>query len=160
MRKWLIIAAGIAILVVANAGILGKERLIRDGRVVHLPLAPVDPRSLMQGDYMRLRFAAAGQALNALEHPRTSDGHLVLALDEQGAARFARIDGDEPLATNELRLRYRVRHGRMRLVTDAYFFQEGRAADFQRAAFGVFRVDDSGDALLVGLADDALTRID
>ena len=33
-----------------------KETLIRDGRPVFVELAPVDPRSLMQGDFMRLNF--------------------------------------------------------------------------------------------------------
>ncbi|MFX7329222.1 GDYXXLXY domain-containing protein, partial [Acinetobacter baumannii] len=33
-----------------------KEMLLKEGQLVLLPLAPVDPRSLMQGDYMALRY--------------------------------------------------------------------------------------------------------
>lgn len=46
-------------LIVANRGIAGHERTLAEGRVVLLELAPVDPRSLMQGDYMALRFDVA-----------------------------------------------------------------------------------------------------
>ena len=37
-------------LVVANLSIIGKERVLREGRTVLLQLAPRDPRSLLQGD--------------------------------------------------------------------------------------------------------------
>ena len=42
----------------ANGSIWQREQLLGSGRVVILELAPVDPRSLMQGDYMALTFAA------------------------------------------------------------------------------------------------------
>jgi uncharacterized membrane-anchored protein len=56
MRSRVILLAGILILVVVNYGIYEKERLLANGRLVLLELAPVDPRSLMQGDYLALRF--------------------------------------------------------------------------------------------------------
>ena len=43
-------------LAVANAGIWQKETLIAEGKPIFVELGPVDPRSLMQGDYMRLAF--------------------------------------------------------------------------------------------------------
>ena len=46
------------VLAVANGSIWQREQLLGSGRVVILELAPVDPRSLMQGDYMALTFAA------------------------------------------------------------------------------------------------------
>jgi uncharacterized membrane-anchored protein len=44
------------VLVVANLGIWQKEDLVANGQPVFVALAPVDPRSLLQGDYMRLNF--------------------------------------------------------------------------------------------------------
>ncbi|MET0351671.1 MAG: GDYXXLXY domain-containing protein, partial [Rhizobacter sp.] len=52
----LIFVATVLALAVANVGIARKEALIAHGRTVLVELAPVDPRSLMQGDYMRLNF--------------------------------------------------------------------------------------------------------
>lgn len=54
-------------LAVANHGIVQRERILTDGRVLLLELAPVDPRSLMQGDYMALEFAAVDDIRAALE---------------------------------------------------------------------------------------------
>ncbi|KAA0891152.1 GDYXXLXY domain-containing protein [Pusillimonas sp. ANT_WB101] len=47
------------VLGLANATIYQKEQILAHGERVVLELAPVDPRSLMQGDYMALRFGVA-----------------------------------------------------------------------------------------------------
>ncbi|MFT6791681.1 MAG: hypothetical protein ACJA04_000891 [Cellvibrionaceae bacterium] len=44
----------ILVLGVLNYGIYQKQKIKDHGEIVLLELAPVDPRSLMQGDYMRL----------------------------------------------------------------------------------------------------------
>ena len=62
MRKAIVLIAGLLILAGVTAAISSKEQLLVTGRVVFLELAPVDPRSLMQGDYMALRFKAANDA--------------------------------------------------------------------------------------------------
>ena len=59
MRKGIVIVAGLIILALANYSIYSRERLLTEGNLVLLQLAPVDPRSLMQGDYMALRMQAA-----------------------------------------------------------------------------------------------------
>src|SRR5690606_10833586 len=51
-----LLAGLLLILAVVNVGIWQRERILATGRTVVLALAPVDPRSLMQGDYMALRF--------------------------------------------------------------------------------------------------------
>src|SRR5690606_19512775 len=56
-----IVAAWLLVGVVVVHAVLGFERTLRDGQLVLLELAPVDPRSLMQGDYMALRFAVDAQ---------------------------------------------------------------------------------------------------
>lgn len=53
-------------LVVVNHGVVKRERILSDGRPLLLELAPVDPRALMQGDYMALRYAAQDGILDAL----------------------------------------------------------------------------------------------
>ena len=52
---WVLVGLA-AVLAVANYAIVDKERVIAHGRTVYVALAPVDPRSLMQGDYMALNF--------------------------------------------------------------------------------------------------------
>ena len=58
--RWMIALAGLAlILVLANWDIAQKRAVIADGQVLLLELRPADPRSLFQGDYMRLALADA-----------------------------------------------------------------------------------------------------
>jgi uncharacterized membrane-anchored protein len=72
MKHWrsILLWGGLLLaLAVANQGIVQRERILSDGRVLLLELAPVDPRSLMQGDYMALQFAAADDIRKALRPP-------------------------------------------------------------------------------------------
>ncbi len=56
-RKWLSIAVIIVALIMVNISIYQKQHLLAKGDIIILELAPVDPRSLMQGDYMALSYA-------------------------------------------------------------------------------------------------------
>ena len=156
MRKAIAILAGLAVLAFVNFGIYQREILLTDGRIVLLRLAPVDPRSLMQGDYMALNFEIANQAFpfTARENMK-DDGHVVVAVAPNNVASFRRLDDRRPLAPDELRLRYRVRGGQPHFATNAYFFEEGRAQAYQSAAFGEFRVGSDGDMILTGMRDGA-----
>lgn len=110
---WL--AAGlIAVLAVVNTDIYRKEALLADGRTVILELAPVDPRSLMQGDYMALDFQATADVRQILsqaeESPEAggisrSGGYMLLRPDADGVHRVAAISAS--------------RDGHMRLEGDA-----------------------------------------
>lgn len=70
MKHWrsILLWGGLLLaLAVANQGIQKRERILSDGRVLLLELEPVDPRSLMQGDYMALRFAARDDIRDVLD---------------------------------------------------------------------------------------------
>ncbi len=156
MRKTIALAAGLVLLGVVNWGVWQRERLLTEGRVVLLRLAPVDPRSLMQGDYMRLNFEVATQAFPFSRRDSLADGHIVVALDGQGVGHFRRFADGRPLAPGEAALRYRVRAGQPNFATNAYFFEEGQGAAFAEAAYGEFRVGGDGEMILTGLRDSGL----
>jgi len=161
-RLW--IAASLALVLgVVGGSIASKERIRREGTVVYLRLAPVDPRSLMQGDYMALRFALAAdiervtrggeEGAGSLAHPVGEGGFdfAAIQLDERGVASLS-VD-----ATSALRLRYRLRGGRIWIGTNAFFFEEGSAPRYERARYGEFRLDrETGEAVLVALRDESL----
>jgi uncharacterized membrane-anchored protein len=159
MRKWLAVLAGLAVLGVANWTIYQRERHLAQGTVVLLPLAPIDPRSLIQGDYMALRFRLELDAFGRGRHQDLEDGRLVVRVDERGVGSFVRRDGGEPLAADERRLRYRVRAGRVKFATNAFFFQEGHGQYYARARYGEFRVSDAGELLLTHLRGEDLERL-
>lgn len=147
----------LAIVVAANLGILQKEALIRDGQPVFVELAPVDPRSLMQGDFMRLNFGLPGEPQERRAGMlRRERPFVVVRRDARGVAQALRVADGGPLAADEMRIELTPKVGRWILVTDAWFFAEGEAARWERAKYGEFRVDAHGRALLVGLRGPAL----
>ena len=153
MRKAVALLAGLAILAFVNFGIAQRERLLTEGHIVLLRLSPVDPRSLMQGDYMRLNFEAADQAFPRPGRSKLADGHIVVALDGQRVGHFRRFADSRPLARDEIALRYRIRGGQPNFATNAYFFEEGQAQAYAAAAYGEFRVGADGEMILTQLRD-------
>lgn len=160
----------LVILVLVNLSIADKQRLLSEGQVVYLELAPIDPRSLMQGDYMALNYRLAEQLRDSM--PRQDvpqpglpelapgEGRIVARLDERSVASLARLQSEQqPLAENEVLLRYRVRHGQLKFASNAFFFQEGTAAQYESAHYGGFRVAGSGDMLLTSLHDEELRKL-
>ncbi len=150
-----VVAGLLLLLALVNFTIWQRETLLRDGRVVLLELAPVDPRSLMQGDYMALRFDVARklQSLPAGAEAGT-DGYVVVTVDARGVGAYPRVDvPDQALAADEVRIRFRQRKTGVRIVTNAWFFQEGSAAVYSPARYGELRVSAGGEALLTGLRD-------
>lgn len=150
-----LVALGLAlILAVVGWQIAAKERTLADGTLVLLELAPVDPRSLMQGDYMILRYALSRDMLRSeWGGDPPDDGAVVIRLDEHGVAHGVRVDDGALLEPGLMRLRYRVRRGRVRLGAESYFFEEGTAAIYEAARYGGLRVAPDGDSVLVGLYD-------
>lgn len=163
MSSRIILMTSLLILGTLNWMIIAKERLINSGQTVLCELAPRDPRSLMQGDYMVLRYTVAENVRSVLSAD-TYDGYLVLSLNQNDVARFERLDDESPLADNEVRIRFRRRHqntrrGMIRIGAESYFFQEGQADDFSRAKYGELKVAPNGDCILVGLRDAKLQRL-
>jgi uncharacterized membrane-anchored protein len=156
MRNGIVLAAGFVILALVNYGIYEKEQLLAHGRVVLLELAPVDPRSLMQGDYMALRFRLQTEVPHS---DRVRDGRMVVAVDDRGVAQFRRMDDGTPLAADELKIFYRVRENQVRLGTNAFFFQEREGHFYNLARYGEARVDKDGQMLLTGLRGQNLEKL-
>ena len=154
MRKAIALLAGLLVLAFVNYGIWGRERLLTEGQIVLLDLAPVDPRSIMQGDYMRLDFQVANEAFRSTNFRIVDDGHIVVAVDGNRVGTFRRIADGRPLAPGEAALRYRVRGGVPYFGTNAFFFEEGSARAYENARYGEFRVDRDGEMILTGLRDE------
>jgi uncharacterized membrane-anchored protein len=153
VRYFVLLVTVVAVLGLVNREIIGKEHILHDGRIVLLRLAPRDPRSLLQGDYMALRYSMAGEVATAAKQHDVNDGRVIVALRENGEADFVAIyDGQQLTATQQL-LRFRRRGESVRLASDAFFFEEGQFEQYSTARFGELRVAENGDAVLTGLRD-------
>lgn len=160
MRKWLIVLGAFLILGVVNFSIWQNEQLIKNGETVLLELAPVDPRSLMQGDYMALRFAMADAIRGKLHNKNESlTGQAIVQLDAQRRASLVGLDIQQPLEDNQLRLQFRLRNGQIKFATNAFFFEEGTANLYESAQYGLFRVSTEGQLMLTHLLDAQLQTL-
>lgn len=160
--KRLVILANL-LLVIGYFGwsVLAKERTLSNGRLVLLELAPVDPRSLMQGDYMRLNYQ-----INSLPDKKgvSKRGYCIVKQDANGVAHRLRLQDEiAPLAKGELAIKYFTSGNRyfttLHIGAESFFFEEGQASRFQFAKYGAIKVDDAGNSLLVGLYDTTHTLI-
>src|SRR5690606_313872 len=133
--------------------------LLNNGAVVKLQIEPLDPRSLLQGDYVRLNYtistlpADVAETLEETDHVRLQ---VVLAPDANGVHGFKRVyERGEALGADEIMLTgkwsgYReVYYG-----IETYFVPEGTGLEVERnAAYAYVRVGAGGDALLERLSD-------
>lgn len=154
-RTRLIVLGVMAVVILGfiNVEIAAKERIIRDGTTMLLRIAPRDPRSLMQGDYMALRYSMASEVAAATKDADVKDGTVVVSLLDKGEAAFVALYADQSLDQDQHLLRFRQRGDTVRLASDAFFFEEGQWETYTGARFGELRVNDDGDAVLVGLRD-------
>jgi uncharacterized membrane-anchored protein len=150
MPRILVVLGAVLVFGTVNWQIAGKERLRSSGQVVYLELAPVDPRSLMQGDYMALNFRLAQQIATA---PEGSHVAIVKLDDRRVVSGFERLDTGGPVNPGEMRFRFRIRNVQVWLGTNAFFFHEGEQERYRNARYGEFRVNEDGDAMLVDLRD-------
>lgn len=147
MKNIIFFCTSILVLAAIPFLIVSKEATLAEGRTMLLRLAPRDPRSLMQGDYMVLRYAMA----NAVPAAQLENkGCLVVRLDANHVASFVRIHHNEKLQEGEHLLAYRNRGG-LRLGAESFMFQEGTAGVYARAWYGELKVDKRGGSVLVGL---------
>ena len=158
MRVKILLAWSALVLAALNYGIYAKEQIKARGETLLLELVPVDPRSLMQGDYMRLAYQIVRAAPVERLAAGQKRGYLVLRADQHKVARFVRFHSDEALRPGEKLLRFHVllpyipEKRVLRIVPDSFLFQEGHAARYQNARYGVFKFAGANEYLLTGLA--------
>ncbi|HLV14926.1 MAG TPA: GDYXXLXY domain-containing protein [Xanthomarina sp.] len=158
--KWIIILINLLIfLALFNNSIFKKEELLTKGKLILLELAPVDPRSLMQGDYMTLNYAIS-QNIN---HDSISKrGFCVVKIEKDGIAKKVRLqEGRSPINKNEHLIEYTsLNWGGINIGAESFFFQEGEAKKYEKAKYGGLRIDEIGNSILVGLFDENKKKIE
>jgi uncharacterized membrane-anchored protein len=156
MKKIVFIVSILLVFAVFNYAIYQKEQVKANGETVFLQLAPADPRSLMQGDYMRLSYAIER---NFKGEPSKENGYMIIGLDQNRVGTFKRFYDGKDLTADEKLVHYKFqsnrfqRNGRLQIVPNSFMFQEGHAKFYANAKYGVFKFDSNGKHLLVGLAD-------
>jgi uncharacterized membrane-anchored protein len=148
---FLALAAAFAV-VPALWTVWNHEHTLAQGKSVLIALAPVDPRSLMQGDYMALRFAIDGELNDDARY-------AYLAIDPEGRATLQKTGNALPPPEGLLAMRLRKHQGGLTIGPNAFFFQEGKGGQFDAAKWGEFHVAPDGKSLLTHLRNEKLERL-
>lgn len=156
-----------------------KEQILNNGDLILLELEPVDPRSLMQGDYMNLRYEIVSEEeqpvteeanneedpiekdskgiidKNKYLRPNTKTGYCIVKKQKDDTAYLVRFQKEVyPLNHGEYAIKYnKLNSWEISIGASSYFFQEGNGERFNKAKYGGLKVDKSGHSLLVGLYD-------
>lgn len=158
--KWIIIFANLALVIslFINA-VVKKELLLKNGKLLLLELAPVDPRSLIQGDYMALNYDISRDFDN--ENEIRNNGFIIVKADSLGVAQKVRIQaGAEPKEYDEWAIPYKKNSSwTVSIGAQSYFFEEGKAELFENAGYGGVIIDRKGNLILEGMYDKNRHRI-
>ncbi|MDR2221726.1 MAG: GDYXXLXY domain-containing protein [Flavobacteriaceae bacterium] len=147
--------------------VIDKEHTIAKGQLIYLELAPVDPRSLMQGDYMNLNYAIQGNRWQFDETGQTDTlklpprGYVLVEVDSSKVAKFiSRGAIKNSPKKSQLYIKYfNGSEWSYNIGAESYFFQEGHAKKYEKAKYGGLRVDEKGNSVLIGLFDKDLKLI-
>lgn len=157
IRSTILWIAALIILGMVNVGVFQKEQLRTNGELLYMELAPVDPRSLIQGDYMALDYALLRELA---EDELPNRGQILIDFDEQRVATGGALyEANQQQTPNQLLINYRSDGWQMRIGAENYFFQEGKAELFEEAEYAELRIGPDGGLILVGLTDGQLNRL-
>ncbi|HQV23331.1 MAG TPA: GDYXXLXY domain-containing protein, partial [Agitococcus sp.] len=95
-----------------------------------------------------------------LTHDKTqnADGYVVVNVNAQGIGEFVQLQDNLANVVNpqQIAMRYRVREGKIKFATNAFFFEEGKSDLYAQARYGEFKVAANGELLLKDLRGENL----
>jgi uncharacterized membrane-anchored protein/uncharacterized membrane protein len=151
---------GLALVIVLQLGFVGyqisaSETILANGKVIKLELLPVDPRSLLQGDYMQLNYKIAHPPGETEPDLWWGGVKVAIAPDSQGVYQWQReLEGDEPLREGEIMIRGKRSYMGIEYGIERFYIPEGTGAEVaQKAKHAEVRVGGNGNALLVRLME-------
>lgn len=131
--------------------VMQKETILKEGKLIVLKLQPIDPRSLLQGDYMQLRYEITPEFSIVQKMPLR--GFIIVSIDPNGHATYKRWQtSNSPINADEWPIEYtRTQYADINIGASAFFFEEGTGKKYRNATHGVLRVDKQGRSVLVGI---------
>ena len=146
-KKTLII--GIAILQICVLGYMAGERewVLRNGHTLYLRTAPIDPRDMMRGDYVRLNYSISrvpgALCLGSLAFtnnvsqklPRDTKVYAALKVSDGDVAELVSLSPNPPATGLFVRGRTERSWGsllQVRYGLEAYFMEQGKGLELEK----------------------------
>lgn len=151
--KKILLIINIVILFVITAFSATKEEGYRKlDNYFYLELAPVDPRSLLQGDYMTLNYDITDKVRNfifdnlynydennkdkeARELANMKKAYIAVRLDENKVAKFVKITKEKTNEKDLLFIAYKNNGFSVDINANSYLFQEGTGKKYENARY-------------------------
>ncbi|MCL6586035.1 MAG: GDYXXLXY domain-containing protein [Anoxybacillus sp.] len=156
-KKGLLIAIIALQVAVIGYTAFSKEQLLTHGKLVKLELVPIDPRAVLQGDYVRLGYEIS--TVKAVNERGTVQ--VILRKDGAGVYRFVDIyslNGKpyhrDAYQTGDVLINGKINGDTIIYGIESYFVPEKTGGDVQQhARFAYVRVSRTGDAILEKVSD-------
>lgn len=149
-RKIIIILNFIILMSFFSLNVYKQEKIKKINSKLILELAPVDPRSLLQGDYMVLRYDIVDSlyVFELEEESKLSKGFVMLEKDDRGISHFVGVSEEWKKGSIAFR---KDMSGTYSIGADSYFFEEGTGDLYQGARYAEFYIYDKGKIKIKGL---------
>ena len=147
MRKILILPA-ILFQVVVLAFMAGeREHIVRNGKIIHLRTAPIDPRDMFRGDYIRLNYEISripvSKLIDTTDVEKLNKGDNLYAVLKEGPnGLYELVNASVKKPGDGVYIRGRIPHKYQTLRSgspiwvnygiEAYFVQQGKGRKMER----------------------------
>ena len=180
MKKMIPLALALLSIAVCLGLIFKNEWHLNNSQTMYVRLQPVDPRSIIQGDYMALNYQlyfapqhlspeSTNQA-NSNQEDQIFSGHYFdeVIKNKSSVLTYVELDSQRRVIHSYFELPKNVRTARLILqnpnnrynglypASRSFLFAEGLADCYQQAEYAEFKVDEQGNAILTALKGDQL----
>ena len=175
MKKFWVLHLSIFSIALFVGLIIQHEWHLRNSQSIFVKLAPVDPRSILQGDYMALNYQLHFAGLDADETALNQTGSDITIQDFKDRSQimsYVRLDAQRrvirssfdprllqihPASSAKLLLKNpRNSFEALYPAANSFLFAEGLEPCYRNAKFAELKLKENGKALLVNLVDSHL----
>ncbi|WP_368677984.1 GDYXXLXY domain-containing protein [Acinetobacter lactucae] len=165
MKKYFSLILALTTMLFFAALVVKNEWHLHHSKSIFIELKPVDPRSILQGDYMALAYELHLQSLKALAGSEAL-GQVVfnrssvpakIILDSQNRVVRTILDINNSFVGQRLILKNpENRLEALYPASRSFLFAEGLAQCYEKAKYAEFKVNPKGEAILFDLRGEGL----
>jgi len=170
MKKYFSLILALATILFFAALVVKNEWHLQHSKSIFIELKPVDPRSILQGDYMALAYELNLQSLKALAGSESKALDQVIfnhssvpakvVLDSQNRVVRTILDTNNSFTGQNLILKNpENRLQALYPASRSFLFAEGLAQCYQKAKYAEFKVNPEGEAILFDLRGEGLQSL-
>ncbi|MGP4770477.1 GDYXXLXY domain-containing protein [Acinetobacter sp. PFS20] len=167
MKKYFSLILALTTILIFVGLVAKNEWHLHHSKSIFIELRPVDPRSILQGDYMALAYELNLQSLKALARSESEALDQVIfnhpsvpakvILDSQNRVVRTILDNNNSFVGQSLILKNpENRLQALYPASRSFLFAEGLAQCYQKAKYAEFKVNTKGEAILFDLRGEGL----